>query len=110
MARPRMTPELATDNARKAFQLEVKLQRVKLDMSQKELGEALGISAPQISELMANPDKLSIERMRSIISTLGIDPVTVLRFLGFSDRDLKQLAQNLQVDFSTSVLQFRKCQ
>ena len=107
MARPRMTPELAADNARKAFQKAVKHQRVEFDMSQKELGEALGISAPQISELMANPDKLSIERMRSIINALDIEPLVVLRLLGYSDRAIKQLSQG---DASGSVLQFRKCQ
>lgn len=105
MSRPRKTPELIADNARKAFQLEVKLQRVRFDMSQRELGEVLGISPPQISDLMANPDKLSVERLRSIVQALSIDPLTVLHLIGYSDKDLKGFVQE-----SPTVVPFRKCQ
>ena len=91
MSRPRMTPELAADKARKDFQLEVKLQRVRLDMSQRELAETVGISAPLMSELLADPDKLSVNRLRAIVSALDMDPVTILRFLGFSDKAIRAL-------------------
>ena len=108
MSRPRQTPELVADNARKAFQLEVKLQRVRFDMSQRELGEVLGISPPQISDLMANPDKLSVDRLRSIIRALSIDPLTVLHLLGYSDKDLRRYAQ--EPAEMPGVVPFRKCQ
>ena len=107
MSRPRMTPELATENARKAFQLEVKLQRVKLDMSQRELGAAVGISAPLMSELLADPDKLSIARLRSIVRTLKIDPGTVLRLVGFTEKELRAYGCG---EASGTVLQLRNCQ
>lgn len=94
MSRPRMTPELATDKARKDFQLEVKLQRVRLDMSQRDLADVVGISAPLMSELLADPDKLSVNRLRAIVSALGMDPVTILRFLGFSDKAIRALARD----------------
>lgn len=93
MSRPRMTPELAADKARKDFQLEVKLQRVRLDMSQRELAETVGISAPLMSELLADPDKLSVNRLRSIVNALAMDPVTILHLLGFSDKDIAALAR-----------------
>jgi transcriptional regulator with XRE-family HTH domain len=86
-----MTPELAAEKAREAFQLEIKLQRVRLDMSQRELAQTLNISAPLMSELLADPDKLSVNRLRCIIGALDMDPVTILRFLGFSDKAIKAL-------------------
>ena len=110
MSRPRMTPELAAENARKDFQLEVKLQRVKFDMSQRELGAVLGISPPQICDLMANPDKLSVERLRGIIRALSIDPMTVLRLLGYSDKDIKKMLQPPMEMASGAVIPFRSIQ
>lgn len=91
MSRPRMTPELAAEKAKKEFQMEVKLQRVRFDMSQRELGETLGISSPQMSELLSDPDKLSVARLRGIIRALDMDPLTILRLLGFSERVLRSL-------------------
>lgn len=107
MSRPRMTPELAAENARAAFQLEVKLQRVKLDMSQRELGAAVGISAPLMSELLADPDKLSIARLRSIIRTLQMDPLTILRLLGFSDKELRSFGIAESRESAAPVLRLR---
>lgn len=93
MARPRMTPELAAAKAREDFQLEVKLQRVKLSMSQRELSQTLGISAPLMSELLSDPDKLSVSRLRSIIAALDMDPITILRLLGYSEKQLRAESQ-----------------
>lgn len=107
MSRPRMTPELAAENARKEFQLEVKLQRVKLDMSQRDLGVAVGISAPLMSELLSDPDKLSIARLRSIVRTLRLNPGTVLRLLGFTDKELCAYGFSERCESSGVVLQLR---
>ena len=96
MSRPKMTPELAADKAKKDFQVEVKLQRVRMDMSQRELGEVVGISAPVMCELMANPDKISVSRLRSIVQALNMDPVTILHLVGFSDKDLREFMQDAQ--------------
>ena len=104
MSRPRMTPELAAENARKDFQKEVKLQRVKFDMSQRELGAAVGISAPLMSELLADPDKLSIARLRSIVRTLSLDPSTILRLLGFTEKELRAYGFGEKREASGAVL------
>lgn len=101
MSRPRMTPELAEEKARKDFQKEVKLQRVKLDMSQRELGEQVGVSAPSMCELLADPDKISVARLRKIIRALDIDAAVILRLLGFDNRTVAQL------EGSSSVIQMR---
>lgn len=91
MSRPRMTPELAEEKARKDFQMEVKIQRVKLDMSQRELGEQIGVSAPSMCELLADPDKISVARLRRIIRALDMDPATILRLLGFDNKQICQM-------------------
>ena len=108
MSRPRMTPELAAEKSREAFRLEVKLQRVKFDMSQRELGQAVGISAPQMSELLADPDKLSVARLRRIVGALDMDPVTILRLLGFSDKAIRAINPEAQKAASGSPIPFSK--
>lgn len=86
MSRPRMTPELAVEKARKDFQMEVKLQRVRMDMTQKELGLQIGVVPSAMSELLANPDKISVARLRGIVRALDMDPATILRLLGFDNK------------------------
>ena len=88
MSRPRMTPELAADKARKDFQTEVRVQRARLDMSQRELSDQIGIAPSSMSELLADPDKLSVARLRGIIHALDMDPMPILRLLGFSEKAL----------------------
>lgn len=107
MSRPRMTPELAIETAKKNFQTEVKLQRVRFDMSQRELGAAVGISAPLMSELLADPDKLSIARLRSIIRTLRLEPSTILRLLGFTEKELRAYGFGEKCEASGAVLHLR---
>ena len=89
MSRPRITPEMAAEAAKKDFQLEVKLQRVRLDMSQRELGDQIGVVPSVMSELLANPDKISVARLRGIIKALNMDPLPILRMLGISEKDLR---------------------
>ena len=91
MSRPRMTPELAEQKAREAFLAEIRIQRAKLDMSQKDLGAQVGVSAPSMCELLADPDKISVARLRRIIRALDIDAAVILRLLGFDNRIVAQL-------------------
>ena len=76
--------------------MELKLQRVRFDMSQRELGETLGISSPQMSELLSDPDKLDM------------DPKTILHLLGFSDRALRSLGSEQQPKASGAPIPFGK--
>lgn len=91
MSRPRMTPELAEKKAREEFLTEIRIQRAKLDMSQKDLGVQVGVSAPSMCELLADPDKISVARLRKIIRALDIDAAVILRLLGFDSRIVAQL-------------------
>ena len=104
MSRPRMTPELAVEKARKDFQMEVKVQRVKLDMSQRQLGDAVGVSPPMMSELLSDPDKLSVCRLRRIIRALDLDPAIILRLLGFTEKELRACGLGLTSDRTSAVL------
>ena len=110
MSRPKLTPEQAAEKARKDFQVEVKLQRVRFDMSQRELGEAVGISAPLMSELLSDPDKISVARLRSIVRALDMDPVIVLRLLGFPEKVLRALSREAEASASATPILLRKYQ
>lgn len=110
MSKLKMTPEQAADKARKDFQLEVKLQRVRFDMSQRELGEAVGISAPLMSELLADPDKISVARLRGIVRALDMDPAIILRLLGFPDKVIRTLGRELEVAAPAAPIPLRKYQ
>lgn len=110
MSRLKMTPEQAADKARKDFQLEVKLQRVRFDMSQRELGEAVGISAPLMSELLSDPDKISVARLRGIVRALDMDPVIILRLLGFPDKVIRALGRELEATVPATPIPLRKFQ
>lgn len=110
MSRLKMTPEQAAEKARKDFQLEVKLQRVRFDMSQRELGEAVGISAPLMSELLSDPDKISVARLRSIVRALDMDPATILRLLGFPEKVLRAFDRELVAAAPAAPIPLRKYQ
>lgn len=110
MPRLKMTPDQAQSKARTDFQLAVKLQRVRFDMSQKELGQAVGISAPQMSELLSDPDKISVARLRSIVRALDMDPVTILRLLGFSDKAIRSLGREMEAAAPAAPIPLRKYQ
>lgn len=91
MSRPRVTPEMAIDAAKQAFRQEVKIQRVRYDLTQGELADIAGIDRSVMSRLMANPDKIGVGRLRTIIRTLSIDPVVILRLFGYTDKDIRSL-------------------
>lgn len=93
MSRPRITPEMAAETAKKNFQMEVKIQRVRLDMPQRELGDRIGVVPSVMSSLLANPDKISVGRLRGIIHALDLDPLVILPMLGFSEKDIRKLQE-----------------
>lgn len=94
MARPRKTKEGQIQSAKKAFQLEVKLQRVRLDMAQGELADAIGMNRSVLSRSLANPDKLSVERLRRIGQTLDLNPLTILALLGYESKVIQSMLKD----------------
>lgn len=93
MSRPRTTPEMAAEAARKNFQTEVRIQRARLDMAQRELADQIGVVPSVMSNLLANPDKIGVGRLRHIIKVLDLDPVVILRLLGYTDKDMRKLRE-----------------
>lgn len=88
MSRPRISPEAA---AQEAFLKEVRVRRAELDMTQRELGDAVGVVPSVMSKLLSEPDKLSAGRLRKMVHTLGINPMVMMAFLGYSAKDIQKL-------------------
>jgi transcriptional regulator with XRE-family HTH domain len=87
----RVIQEVNQDEAaRDALKREIKARRAYLDMTQYELADALGISSPVMSDLLSNPDKISAGRLRRIIRRLNLDPIVVLKFLGYSQKEIEK--------------------
>ena len=87
MSRPRIDPEAA---AREDFRKEVRVQRAELDMTQRELATAIGVVPSVMSQLLSNPDKISMGRLRKMVAVLGINPMVVLAFLGYSQKEIRK--------------------
>lgn len=94
MARLRTEPETA---AREAFRKEIRVRRAELDMNQRGLADSLGVVPSVMSKLLAEPDKISVERLRKIVKTLAPDPIVILKLLGYDNRELKRLTHNPEV-------------
>lgn len=90
MSKLKVNPDEA---AREALKREVRIQRVYLDMTRAELADAVGVVPSVMSNLLANPDKISVGRLRSIIKTLSLDPIIILKLLGYSPKDIKDFQQ-----------------
>ena len=91
MSRPRATPE----TSRAAFVREIKIRRAYCDMTQGQLADAVGVVPSVMSTLLANPDKISAGRLRTIVQTLSLDPAVVLAFLGYSSKEIKKMEESI---------------
>lgn len=89
MSRPRKTKADMLQAARDEFKLEVKLQRIRLDMTQGELADQIGMDRSVLSRLLTDSDKLSVGRLRKIVQILNIEPGIVLALLGYSQKQIK---------------------
>ena len=83
MSRPRTNPMEA---AKSAFRREVKAQRARLEMTQDQLGDSIGVCPSQISKLLADPDSIKVGRLRGIIDAVDLDPAVVLALVGYSSK------------------------
>lgn len=82
--------------AKESFRLEVKLQRVRFDMTQGELADQVDMDRSVLSRFLADPDKLSVGRLRKIIQILDIEPEIILALLGYSQKQIRDLKCNNQ--------------
>ena len=94
MSKLRKTKEDQIQAAKQSFQLEVKLQRVRFDMTQWELADQVDMNRSVLSRCLADPDKLSVGRLRKIIQILSIDPEIILALLGNLQKQIRELKCN----------------
>lgn len=97
MSRPRQTKESRETAAKDAFRLEVKLQRVRNGMTQGELADYADMDRSVLSRFLADPDKLSVGRLRKIIRALDINPLTILTLLGYDIKDIQKMNKEVAV-------------
>ena len=91
MPKLRKTKEDQIQAAKQSFQLEVKLQRVRFDMTQGELADQVDMDRSVLSRCLADPDKLSVGRLRRIVQILSIEPEIILALLGYTQKQIKDL-------------------
>ena len=72
------------------FRLEVLSRLALLGIQQHDLAEHLGVCDGTISVMLHNPEKIQVERLRKMIAFLGLEPGCILRFIGYSAKEIKE--------------------
>lgn len=72
------------------FRRDVLARLALLGIQQHDLAEHLGVCDGTISVMLKNPEKIQVERLRKMIAFLGLEPASILRFAGFSAKDIKK--------------------
>lgn len=62
--------------------------------SQKALAEPMGVAQTTMGNWLRNPDLISLGDMRTMVKKLKLDPVIVLKALGYTSADIKKLGRN----------------
>lgn len=89
MPKLRKPPETLSQ-VRQQFIQEVRVRRAYQNMTQRELAGEVGIAPSAMSQLLADPDKISIGRMRTIVQTLSINPEIILKIIGYTAKEINQ--------------------
>lgn len=58
--------------------------------TQKALGKALGLCQGTVCNYLASPGSIRLDVLKVMCKTLKLDPITILRALGFSSKDIKK--------------------
>lgn len=61
--------------------------------SQKSLGEALGVCQSTAGSYLKNPESIKFGALRAMVKVLRLDPVVVLKALGYTNQDIKKLQE-----------------
>ena len=59
--------------------------------SQKSLGNALGVCQATAGNYLKNPDCIQFGTLRAMVKLLRLDPMVVLKALGYSSKDIQRL-------------------
>ncbi len=85
----------ADDYAIKDYMGEIKAQSARLGYDTHEsLGRAVGLSRPTISKYLKDP-LLYLGTLRNLVQTLKLDPIIVLKVIGYSNNDIKKLKKDV---------------
>lgn len=55
-----------------------------------KLGEKVDLTGPTVREYRKDPSKMRLMTLRKYISALQLSPFVVLRFLGYSQKDIRK--------------------
>ena len=61
--------------------------------SQRALGEALGVCQATAGNYLKNPECIPFGTLRSMVKMLKLDPLVILKALGYSNQDIKKLQE-----------------
>ena len=72
------------------FRRDVLSRLALLGIQQHDLAEHLGVCDGTVSVMLRNPEKIQVERLRKMIAFLGLEPGCILRFAGYSQKEIKK--------------------
>lgn len=61
--------------------------------TQRELGEVLGCCQGTVGAYLQDPGKIQTKTLRKMVKRIRLDPVVVLRYLGYTAEDIKKLRE-----------------
>jgi len=86
--------------SKKDFRRYVRARMAIMEVPQYELGEYLGISDSRVSQVLDNPERIPMDRMRKMIQFLRIEPEQVLRLLGYTDKQINAIGSQTRKEIT----------
>lgn len=83
-------------DARNEFQKEISRRRFELDLAQHDIAVELDLADSTVSDMIHNLDTISGLRLRKLIRFLVPNPMVVLRWAGYTDRQINDWISSLQ--------------
>lgn len=82
----------AERDAIRDFQAEINAQCGRYGYkSQRSLGEAIGVCQATAGSYLKNPDGITLGTLREMVRLLRLDPTVVLKALGYSSKDIRNI-------------------
>ena len=77
-------------DAMKDFVAEINAQSARFGYkSQESLGNVLGCCQATVCNLLRSPGSIQLSRLRQLVKVLKLDPLVVLKALGYSEKELR---------------------
>lgn len=84
----------ADEYAMNDFVSEINAQRARYGYDTHALlAQKIGVCQATASNYLRNPETIRLDALRSLVKQLRLDPVIVLKMLGYSQRDINNLAR-----------------